>query len=290
VKSGASARRSKDDEHAERRAREPRKKSVAPMMVGLALIVVCLAAAGWYLGVYLPAQGEIKAAARDADDARKRTAAAEQQAQLAAKDAALTDVMLEASDAQDAAAAAAEAAAAEAETRRAEAAARKPTPSELVGAGDDIDLTALPEQAKLATTTDEDWKLISDWTATFTNMSSGAAGNRARAKLKDKGKEAFPALLNAFKPLDLATEDGYRGGDLIQKLLREICNGNNFDWRYSTAAADVLFNKKAIRLWFVSFEKARDDDAAWKKMAKIDVKPAEDAPAGDGKKPTLDDF
>ena len=34
-----------------------------------------------------------------------------------------------------------------------------------------------------------------------------------------------------------------RQGDLTQRLLTDICNGQNFDWRFTTEPGDVLFNK-----------------------------------------------
>jgi hypothetical protein len=164
--------------------------------------------------------------------------------------------------------------------------AEKPPEKELV---DDLDLSTFETQAKLAETSDADWAQIVEWADSFTDPMAGAAGNRARAKLAAKGKEAFPALLNEFKQVDLYTEEGYRTGDLIQKLLMEICHGNNFGWAYSTELKDVIYNKKAIRLWFVSWEQARDNEQAWRKLAKLDqVKPDEgETPP---KKDELDDF
>ena len=47
-----------------------------------------------------------------------------------------------------------------------------------------------------------------------------------------------------------------RQGDLTQRLLTDICNGQNFDWRFSTEPADVVFNKKVVRAWI----KAWNDD------------------------------
>jgi hypothetical protein len=133
----------------------------------------------------------------------------------------------------------------------------------------DIDLSTFEDQEKLPGTSDEDWTEIQGWAATYLDPSAGAAGNRAKAKLLDRGRESFPAILNVFKRLDFTQEQGYRDGDLAQKLLMEICKGNNFDWSYGKEPKNVTFNKKVVRFWIVSWEQARDAPSAWANLAKV---------------------
>jgi hypothetical protein len=111
--------------------------------------------------------------------------------------------------------------------------------------------------------------------ATYIDPAAGAAGNRARAKLMERGREAFPAILNAFKRIDFSTEEGMREGDLTQRLLTDICNGQNFDWRFSTEPGDVLFNKKVVRAWIKAWEQGREFPQAWAKLTKTEVADAE---------------
>ena len=134
---------------------------------------------------------------------------------------------------------------------------------------DQIDLTLLAELGKLPETSDDDWQQYQEWVAVFIDPDSGAAGNRARKKLLEAGRVAFPAILNPFKTVNFATDEGYRTGDLIQRLLKDICRGQNFDWRYTTEPKDVLFNKKVVRVWYGSWEQVVENPRAWVKLGKL---------------------
>ena len=114
----------------------------------------------------------------------------------------------------------------------------------------------------------EDWVEIQAWVAEFLDPNAGAAGNRAKLKLAERGRESFPAILNAFKRLDFTSEDGFRGGDLTQRLLMQICGGQNFDWSYGTEPKNVTFNKKVVSLWIKSWMQAREAPKAWAKLTK----------------------
>jgi hypothetical protein len=136
-------------------------------------------------------------------------------------------------------------------------------------ADEDIDLSVFPDEPKLPGTSDEDWASIQEWTATFLDANAGAAGNRALSKLLERGREAFPAILNAMKRLDFSTDDGFRAGDVAQRrFLMAVCNGQNFDWKYGTEPADVIFNKKVVRSWIKAWEQGRETPKAWAKLTK----------------------
>jgi hypothetical protein len=149
------------------------------------------------------------------------------------------------------------------------------------GAGKDpasVDLSIYPDFGKLAETSEEAWTELQELAATMVDPAAGAAGNRAKMKLQAAGKAAFPALLNIMKHLDVSVEQGFRDGDLIQKLLQDISNGRNFGWKYSVEDKDQYFNKRVIEEWCKSWTRCKDDEKFWNWFAKLDEeKPAEGA-------------
>jgi hypothetical protein len=159
-----------------------------------------------------------------------------------------------------------------------------------------VDLSLLADQVKLPETSDDDWATIVQQVATFVDPNAGAAGNRSRKQLLALGRVAFPAILNAFKRVDVTVQDGYRTGDLVQKLLQEICRGNNFGWRYSTEPADAYFNKRVIEMWFKSWAQVVENPKAWVQMGKLteeeaaEYMAAHEDPADIGVSDDLDDF
>jgi hypothetical protein len=166
------------------------------------------------------------------------------------------------------------------EERPAEAAAAlspEDVAAEAQARADAIDLGAIPDFGPVDGTTEEEWREMTEWATLWMDPGSGAKGTRSRDKLVEKGRRAFPVILNAMKDLDVSTEDGRRNGDLCQRELQKLCNGNNFDWRYSTEPADVYFNKKVIQLWCNQWDRAEDDIEYWIKMAKLDEKAPEEA-------------
>lgn len=293
VKGGTAGKSAKSDGGTKERrhAREPKKKSMVPAFIGVFGVLVLGVAAYWYLAMYMPKQNETQAKAKAEADAAKAAAA------VASKPAETNPAAASGSpsDSSDTTQKPAQTPAQTPTESSQPVADATPTPTEEPKkvekeVVDDIDLMALAVQDKLADTSDEDWTTIQELAAVFTDPDAGAKGNRARGKLKEYGKAAFPALLNRMRTLNLASEEGMRNGDVIQRLLMDICSGNNFGWYYKTEPKEVVLNKKVVRLWFVSFEQARDNEAAWNKLAKI-AKPAGDGEAaGDGKKPVLDDF
>ncbi len=108
-----------------------------------------------------------------------------------------------------------------------------------------------------------------EWARLRWNVDSALAGDgAAREEVIAAEKQAYPALLNRFKSLDLATEAGQASGDRCQKLMMEICNGMTFGWKDSTSDKDVVFNRKAVLKQCKLWERVKDDDAAWRKFTK----------------------
>lgn len=311
VKSGAAAkpaaRKGKDEEGSgEKRERhhfEHKKKSMAPAMIGLGGLLLFGGAAYWYFGIKLPADDKAKQELEAAATAKRLAQVAEQ----AAKDKAEMDAA-NAKHIGDLAGAAAQkgedvaipdaAEATDKTAKEASAPSKKPEASHDSGSDkaiEEIDLLALPVLPKYSKSTDEEWDKYQADAKLLTDPASGAAGNRAGKRIEEAGRAAVPALLNQFRTINPAVEDGFRAGDLIQKMLERICKGMNYGWKYSTEPKDVYYNKKAIQNWFKRWQDIGEDDVAWAKFTKQDVKKAEadteggDAPAA---KPAsgLDDF
>jgi hypothetical protein len=270
-----------------RRAPQKRQpKQVTPgMIVGVLVVVVALAAGGFFLfgrGGDKPAnaaEGETSTAALGGQGA---AAAAQQPAPEPAAPAQETP---------------SEEATAKATAPKDAAPAKpvKPAEPESVVL---LDLVAeLPELEPVPGTDPALVEEMKGWMAEYVDPYSGAAGSRAGKRLQEQGKPAFPIIINGFRRLDFATEDGFRAGDLTQKLLERICNGRNFDWHYPAPGTDVLepkdvlFNQKVVKKWYEIWLEAKDDEAKWQKLIKKDG-----APEGEGdaaaQKPAkkLDDF
>ena len=147
---------------------------------------------------------------------------------------------------------------------------------------DEIDLSLIPDFGPLAGQTQEEFDALRQDAVSMIDPMAGAAGNRARLRLVEAEKKAFPAILNVFKRIDFSTQQGYQDGDLCQKTLREICNGNNFEWRYTTEPNDVWFNKRVVERWAQSWDRAKDDEAFWLKLSKQDKKDEPPAPGDAG--------
>jgi len=132
-----------------------------------------------------------------------------------------------------------------------------------------VDLTVLADFEPYGSTTEEDWQEMKQLMVTYVDPDAGAAGRRAGNSLEKIGKPAIPAIINRFKTMDFATDQGYRDGDVTQRLLMTICSGTNVGWRYSIEPKDVVFNKKAVKLWHKIWDRAKDDEAYWNFIAKL---------------------
>jgi hypothetical protein len=80
----------------------------------------------------------------------------------------------------------------------------------------------------------------------------------------------MPALINQLIELDFTTQEGVDTGDLVQTALRELCNGNNFGWKYTTDPNYAYYDKKAAELWYRSWQQVVDNRSAWVNLGKLD--------------------
>ena len=80
--------------------------------------------------------------------------------------------------------------------------------------------------------------------------------------------------------IDVATTEGYRTGDLLQKLLMEMCRGSNFGWKYSTSAEDQAFNQKVVQAWHKAWAGVEADRKAWIQLGKLSEEEGEALLAG----------
>jgi len=138
-----------------------------------------------------------------------------------------------------------------------------------------LDLTTLAVYDKVDDTTQEEWDEMNELMLTFLDEEAGAAGNRARNKLRDIGRKAFPVILNNLRPLDLTTPLGRQSGMLAQRLLSEIVGGNNYGWRDAPEKTDAIFNAKVVRKWHSEWANAESDVEYWIRMAKLNDEEAD---------------
>lgn len=295
VRSGAGAKpkgRSKDDDEDEgsgskrrRGSAAPKKKSVAPMVISAVIFVALVGFAGWYFGVKMPAdEAQAAQAAKAAEDAKRAAllgtgssvAAAEKPVEGESAPDAAAEPTTPASEPE-------KAASKPEETKPAET---KPA-KEKAPVVDDVNLLDLPELGKYSKSSDEEWAEIVALAETFAT-SGGAPSTRALRKLEELGRPAMPALLNVMRKLNLSDPDDFSRGDLIQRALEKICGGKNWGWKYDKDLETVVYNKKAVRSWFKTWDTAGEDDEQWAGLTKK-AAPKEDAE----KKPEaggLDDF
>lgn len=282
-----------EEEGGGRRGRRAPQKKGMPIGGVIALVVMVLALGGG--GFYMFGMDK-SAEAGDAgeatltdvtngveDDAGSGTEAA---------DTEVADATEGTEDAGDEGADAAETDGAEDGAEATEAAAAKPPKKSASTDPDSIDLSLIADFGAIGGTSDSRFAELEELVAQMIDPMAGAAGNRARVKLVDAGKASMPVILNALKGLDLTDEDQFRSADVCQKTLEEICNGNNFGWKYPSQEPERFhaYDKKAIRAWAQAWEKAETDDAFWAKLAKLDKveAPAEDPLADDAIDDALD--
>ena len=253
-----------------RRRGAPEKKK-APIGGIIALVVMIVGIGGgafWYMG-----KDDAK------DDAGVEAANNESSVELAQGEVEtpIEDVPLEVSDdtvgSEDASA---DDASADADAVAAEA----PKKAAKAGDPDSVDLSLIPEYGPIAGCSEERFAELQELAATMVDPEAGAAGNRARNKLVEAGKEAFPVIYNALKALDLTNDDEFRSADVCQKALQDLCNGSNFGWKYPSQEPEAFhyFDKKVIQSWSKAWEQAKDSDVAWAKLAKLDSVPDKEAP------------
>lgn len=143
-----------------------------------------------------------------------------------------------------------------------------------------VDLSVIPDYGPIAGCSESRFAELQELAATMVDPMAGAAGNRARNKLVEAGKESFPVILNSLKGLDLTDDDEFRSADVCQKALQDLCNGNNFGWKYPSQEPEKFhyFDKKVILSWSKAWDQAKDHDGAWAKLAKLDKVDKADEP------------
>lgn len=182
----------------------------------------------------------------------------------------------------------------------AESAAAEPAkkPAKKKGDPASVDLSTIPDYGPIAGCSESRFLELQELAATMVDPEAGAAGNRARNKLVEAGKESFPVIMNALKQLDLTDTDEFRSADVCQKALQDLCNGNNFGWKYPSQEPEDFhyFDKRVIQSWSRAWDQAADNDGAWAKLAKLDkVEKTEDDGAEEDEETedaldSLDDF
>ena len=238
-----------------RKARPAKKKSKTGLVLGIVALLLIAGGGGWFLmnkDAGPEAQAAETLAAAENEPAAGEATSEEAGGEAAASASEETSAPVEAEEAAG---------------EEAPAAEEAPPPAKKV-----IDLTELPDLGPAPGTSDEEWQEINALVATAVDPAAGAKGGRARNALQEKGRLAFPAVLNKLKTLDLGTQSGYRDGDLLQKLLEDICRGNNFGWKYTTEEADVTFNKGVVVAWFKSWNQVVGegaDGSMWVHIAKL---------------------
>ena len=290
VRQGSGRSASRSGRRAGGRRRPEKKKSKAPMLAGLAVLLAGGGAAAWFF-MGQGGASETQAAESAAEPVTDELAAAEttpvEDTTQGTEDPA-GETLAEAAAATDDAAIEAEA---EAE------AAPEPDPNS-------VDLSGLEPYDRLPETPAEQWEELSQLAATMIDPGAGAAGGRARNQLLAAGIHAMPALVNELIALDFSTDQGYRDGDLVQKTMMDICKGNNYGWKYSVEAKDVVYNKKVAGLWYRSWGQVVDNREAWVQLGKLEGEEADeflaqfagvdlDAPVDEsdiGSSDTLEDF
>lgn len=136
----------------------------------------------------------------------------------------------------------------------------------------EIDLAALPELKRARGTTDEEWAEMAELVETWMDLDAGARGPRAGRNLGEYGRKAMPVILNYWKAFDYGTPEGHRRGDMCQIMLKDICNGTNFGWRYAQDENHEWFNKKVVVAWSGVWVKVEENIVAWVNLAKLDTK------------------
>jgi len=126
-------------------------------------------------------------------------------------------------------------------------------------------IEAIADFAPVGPTTEAEWARLR-W---LVDAALGGDGG-ARTELIAAGKAAVPALVNEIKSIDLSGDSGMRRGDQCQDILMHICNGTSMGWKDSTRPRDVTFNRKVVLGWCKNWDRAKDDEAYWKKFAKRD--------------------
>lgn len=128
-----------------------------------------------------------------------------------------------------------------------------------------VDLTKIPDAARLEQTPEDVWQQMGQLMTTYTTPPFSATAQKAGdVLLSSWGKQSIPAILNGYKRIDVSTPYGVEIGSKIQMLmLQSLTRGVTFGWRQDVSAEDQAFNKRVIQRWFEAWNRAKTDDAIW---------------------------
>lgn len=153
-----------------------------------------------------------------------------------------------------------------------EAPEEKPAPKpKKAGDPDSIDLTAISDFGPVSGGS-ANWASMQDDMAVWMDPDAGAKGNRARDRLVALGYEAMPVIMNGFKSLDLASDEGKSNGYVIQRALTDLAHGINFGWKSEGEKDSLYYNKRVVQMFCTQWESAQDDIDYWVKWTKLDEK------------------
>jgi hypothetical protein len=145
----------------------------------------------------------------------------------------------------------------------------------------EIDLAALADFGAPPGCDEERWASLQEDAGLLVDPQAGAAGGRAGRRLEAAGRLAVPALINIFKTRDMASDAGFRDGDVLQRTLEKIYNGKNFGWKYSTEPNDHWYNRRVVELWWKNWDKYQGDEAGWLKFTGLDKEGVEPSDSTD---------
>jgi hypothetical protein len=146
-----------------------------------------------------------------------------------------------------------------------EAPAKKPEAEKVLA-----EIASLPPCNRARGTTDEEWEQITGWVEDLADPDSGAAGPRAGKKLVNMGRKAMPAIINAMLTMDYSTEPGMTHGDLVQRTLKQISNGNSFNWGYADRPNGEWLCRGSVEQWHKWWKLIEGDIEYFIKLAKLE--------------------
>jgi hypothetical protein len=276
-----------------RRGRRPQKKSPAPLIAGIVILIAAALGAWKMMGTDDPVnasgEGDQNVAGAEGTDAAGNQA----------NDDPAADAEAQAADTQ----AEPEAPAAQPEKEPVKKAEpkigpgmkiTKSTPDEVVDPAW-VDLTELTPCEKDPDCTNEQWAEIMGDIDVFADPFSGAAGGRAAMRFEKAGRFAVPAVVNVMLRVDFSTDEGRNNGDFMQKAMEKILRGKNYGWKYDWETEPnktALFNKKVIRNYRKLWDKLSGRPDEWKRLTGEDVEeaPPEDTGLNEDDLDDLDDL
>ncbi len=252
-----------------RRERPQKKKSPVPLIATVAIVVVGAVLAFVFLGgEEEPAGGSTETAG--AAEAAEGTSAGGSPEGAAAP----AEEGADAAPSEDASPPAEEEAGEPADAEETPAPEKTAKPAE----PEPVDLSSLEPFGKPEGATDEQWAKLQEDAALFFDVDAGAAGGRARRRLEEAGKLAWPAILNEMIKLDPANPEDNEQGMLAQRALN-VARGSQtsqaFDWRTPDdgvlSEKNLRYNRKLIKALYDSWAKVVEDPSHWERIDKAEA-------------------